>query len=67
VYGQGATMALPIWALYMKQNYSDTSLNISQEDFEEPEEMSIRINCALDLNNEEDKARMDDDLDDFGF
>jgi penicillin-binding protein 1A len=66
-YGQGATMALPIWALYMKQNYADTNLHISQEDFEEPEQMAIRIKCTPEENEEEVKARMDDDLDDFGF
>ncbi|MCK5847300.1 MAG: transglycosylase domain-containing protein [Bacteroidales bacterium] len=35
--GQGANMALPIWALYMKRVYADTTLNISQEAFEMPE------------------------------
>lgn len=66
-YGQGATMALPIWALYMRDNYTDSQLNISQEDFEEPEELSIRIKCNPADDEDEVKARMDDDLDDFGF
>ncbi len=34
--GQGANMALPIWALYMQKIYADTTLNISMEDFERP-------------------------------
>lgn len=34
--GQGAVMALPIWGYYMNQVYADTSLTISQEDFEKP-------------------------------
>ncbi len=34
--GQGANMALPIWALYMQRVYDDPSLNISQGEFEPP-------------------------------
>jgi penicillin-binding protein 1A len=44
-FGQGATMALPIWAIYYKKLYADESLNISQEEFEKPEKLSIEINC----------------------
>ncbi|WP_417884671.1 penicillin-binding protein 1A [Zunongwangia sp.] len=44
-YGQGATMALPIWGLYMKKLYADKDMNISQEDFEKPEDLSIAIDC----------------------
>jgi len=43
--GQGATMALPIWAIYHKKLYADTELNISQEAFEKPEHLSIKLNC----------------------
>lgn len=35
--GQGANMALPIWALYMKKIYADKALQVSQGDFERPE------------------------------
>lgn len=34
--GQGANMALPIWALYMQKIYADTTLSISIGDFEPP-------------------------------
>jgi len=34
--GQGANMALPIWAIYMKKIYADTTLNVSMGDFETP-------------------------------
>lgn len=34
--GQGANMALPIWAIYMKKIYADTTLHISMGDFEPP-------------------------------
>ena len=44
--GQGATMSLPTWALYMKKVYADPTLNISQEDFEIPEYIGININCG---------------------
>ncbi|MDG1398335.1 MAG: transglycosylase domain-containing protein [Polaribacter sp.] len=44
--GQGATMSLPTWALFMKKCYADETLNISKEDFEEPEDLSININCG---------------------
>jgi penicillin-binding protein 1A len=43
--GQGATMSLPTWALFMKKCYADKTLNISKEDFEKPENLSININC----------------------
>ncbi|NIJ44014.1 penicillin-binding protein 1A [Wenyingzhuangia heitensis] len=44
-YGQGASMSLPTWALFMKKCYADESLNISQEDFEQPEDFGIAIDC----------------------
>jgi len=50
--GQGATMSLPSWALFMKKCYADTSLNISKEDFEKPENLSININCEGNLGEE---------------
>jgi len=43
--GQGASMALPIWALYYQRLYADESLKVSQEEFEKPEHLSIEINC----------------------
>lgn len=45
-YGQGATMALPIWALYMKKCYEDESLNVSQDGFKRPAKISIPTDCA---------------------
>jgi penicillin-binding protein 1A len=43
--GQGATMSLPSWALYMQKCYADKTLNVSKEDFEKPDNLSININC----------------------
>ena len=45
-FGQGATMALPIWALYYKKMYADTTLDISKSAFEKPANLSINIDCS---------------------
>ncbi|WP_310555228.1 transglycosylase domain-containing protein [Flavobacterium sp.] len=44
--GQGATMALPIWGLFMKKCYADENLHISKEKFEKPSDLSIKVDCA---------------------
>ena len=46
-YGQGATMALPIWGMYMKKCYENEALGISLEDFLVPEELNIPIDCEI--------------------
>ena len=56
--GQGATMSLPSWALYMQKCYADKTLNISLEDFEKPEKLSININCD-DKPDEENQENED--------
>ncbi|MFH0760832.1 MAG: transglycosylase domain-containing protein [Bacteroidota bacterium] len=43
--GQGANMALPIWALFMKKVYADPDLNVSQDAFERPLFMSETLDC----------------------
>lgn len=44
--GQGANMALPIWALYMKKIYEDKKLNLYTGDFEAPLlPLSVEIDC----------------------
>jgi penicillin-binding protein 1A len=44
--GQGASMALPIWALYMEKVYSNPNLPYTQEDkFEKPDKMDVIIDC----------------------
>lgn len=49
--GQGATMALPSWAIFMRKCYADKSLNISKHDFERPKNMTININCSSTSEN----------------
>jgi penicillin-binding protein 1A len=44
--GQGATMALPIWGLFMKKCYADPDLHVSKEKFDRPESLSIKVDCA---------------------
>lgn len=44
--GQGATMALPIWALFMKKCYGDKTLNVSTEDFSRPAVLNIEMDCS---------------------
>ncbi len=43
--GQGATVALPIWALFMKKCYNDPALFVSTDDFEKPVNSEILIDC----------------------
>jgi len=45
--GMGTNMALPMWCYYMKKVYADSTLNISQGDFEVP---SSIIGNPLDCN-----------------
>jgi len=65
--GQGATMSLPTWALFMKKVYADTSLNISQEDFEKPESIGIVTACGKDSSTKDKNSKKiipeDDDID----
>jgi penicillin-binding protein 1A len=61
--GQGATMSLPSWALYMQKCYADKTLNISLEDFEKPENISIRIDCGEKPDEElEEESEKDKEL-----
>jgi penicillin-binding protein 1A len=58
-YGQGATMALPIWGLYMKKCYQSEALGISIEDFIAPEVLNIPLDCEIlkpieNINNDAD-------------
>ena len=63
-FGQGATMALPIWGQFMKNAYLDPELGISLEDFPVPEIVNIPLDCE-NLNIESSKKKKD--LEDLGF
>lgn len=44
-FGQGATVSLPIWGIYMRELYAIPELGISQEPFEKPDRLSIEVDC----------------------
>ena len=60
-YGQGAAMALPIWALYMRSCYEDETLKVSKEDFEEPLNLSIEVDC--DKYRKDNKEEIEGNID----
>lgn len=61
--GQGASMALPIWALYMKQVYADMTLGITKRDFDP---LSKPLNIEFDCDKFNDKTdQHKHDADDF--
>ena len=59
LYGQGAEMALPIWAKYMQKVYADKSIKLTQSDFEKPSKnIEIEMDCSKynkELEAEEDQ------------
>ncbi|WP_369998966.1 penicillin-binding protein 1A [Winogradskyella sp.] len=69
-YGQGASMALPIWGLYMKACYEDETLDVSKDNFEKPSGLSINVDCSVhdegdlgaDSNTEGDDVEIDVDF-----
>ncbi len=65
--GGGASMSLPTWAIFMRKCYADKSLNISKADFEEPEDLSINVDCSKheekkDEKKDEEKVQNADDF-----
>ena len=66
-YGQGASMALPIWGLYMKKNYENKELGVSDGEFPEPSDMSINLDCTKPIEDPNKPADIDEDLEDLDF
>jgi penicillin-binding protein 1A len=67
-FGQGATMALPIWGSYMKALYEIPELGISLEDFIVPENLSIPVDCEDIVDpNQKEKSKPKADLEALGF
>lgn len=64
-YGQGAAMALPIWAVYMKKCYADKSLKISKEAFEKPKDLSIAVDCEKYKSDNPNPVYDEEELDEF--
>lgn len=44
--GQGASMALPIWALFMQKVYADKTIALSQREFEKPAGVMNVLDCG---------------------
>lgn len=64
-YGQGATMALPIWGYFMKLCYANPDIGISKDGFPSPQGESINFNCSEELQNTNDLDFGDGDSIDF--
>jgi len=63
--GQGANMALPIWALYMQRVYSDTSLHITRDPFNKPvKPLTVEIDCDK-YEQQQKQENFFIDVDDF--
>jgi penicillin-binding protein 1A len=57
--GQGARLALPIWGIYMKKVYADTSLHILPKPFPLP---SVPITVPLDCENQNKRGSSPQDI-----
>ena len=66
-YGQGASMALPIWANFMKGCYAIEDLEISKEEFEKPEQLSIETECDTTVSDEEEMPAQELIIPDIDF
>lgn len=63
--GQGANMALPIWAIFMNKIYEDGTLGISKNDrFEKPSVYMENVNCVdiSDISNNGSESEIDPEL-----
>ena len=61
--GQGANVALPMFGYYMNKVYADSTLKISKEDFEKPEELELILDCKESKGTE---GSFDNEEEDFG-
>jgi penicillin-binding protein 1A len=60
--GQGANMALPIWALFMNKVYNDSTLGITQDDvFEKPADFNEAFDC-IDINDTNDNQDTEEEV-----
>lgn len=68
-YGQGANMALPIFALYMKGVYGDARIALPQDPFIRPDGFNVSFDCedkrAEEIINKEPALPSSDDFDSF--
>jgi penicillin-binding protein 1A len=52
LYGQGAHLALPIWAMFMQKVYADPTINMPKDDFQKPASgYDVNFDCSkINLN-----------------
>ncbi|MDV7402252.1 hypothetical protein RZS08_63100, partial [Arthrospira platensis SPKY1] len=66
--GQGANMALPVWALFMQKVYNDPILRIKQGDFEKPQsDIAIEFDCDAYERRLQEEQRNNNSLFDDDF
>jgi len=61
--GQGASMALPIWALFLQKAYADPDLKIYTGPFEQPAGITKRLDCEENTVSESEATEMNRSLD----
>ncbi|MCT4645568.1 MAG: penicillin-binding transpeptidase domain-containing protein, partial [Carboxylicivirga sp.] len=65
--GQGANMALPIFALYMQDVYANEELEITEEDeFEEPLNFHVNLDCNQQLVQAESEEGAEEETESSG-
>lgn len=66
-FGQGATMALPIFGMYMKKCYEDKTLNVSKEAFKRPPNLAIKVDCWAPVFKDSTAVDAEQDTDEFNL
>lgn len=66
-FGQGATMALPIFGMYMKKCYEDKTLNVSKEAFKRPPNLAIKVDCWAPVVKDSTAVDAEQDTDEFNL
>lgn len=66
-YGQGATMALPIFGMYMKKCYQDKTLTVSKEAFKRPPNLAIKVDCWVPKVKDTTAVDLEQDTDEFNL
>ena len=61
--GQGASMSLPSWGIFMRKCYNDKTLNISDKPFKKPNNLSINVDCSkvVETTDDEESDKKEDD------
>ena len=62
-YGQGANMALPVWAEYMQRVYADTlDLGIYQEEFDISKSIDLTLDCGEKFQDLEENNNFEEEF-----